>query len=1812
MSSPSLDPESANVLDGLEVLDELGRGALSSVFRARRNGAEYAVKVQRHPSADLQSLRAFHREAAVLAHLHHPGLVEIHAVGEHDGLPHLVMELIDGRTLQAVIDAARGPLPETQVLSFAIDCAGALATAHRAGVVHRDIKPANIIVQPDQRAKLIDFGLVTQAGEQQSADVAIGTLRYSPPEQTGMLKRPVDGRSDLYSFGVVLYEALAGHAPFEVEDVGEMVRLHAVAAPDLTLLPSTLSPALVRLVGRLLAKDPDDRYQTGEGVVADLQRIAASPGIADFDIGHDDDPRTVIHDLPLAGRSRELGELLERWHETTRGHGCVVVIHGHPGEGKSRLVRELQRKATAGDEIVLSGKAVRHDPAPLAPLREAIERHLDWAARQPADRAPELQRRIRDAAAEAGGEIDALSPRLAELLGPGGQRGDHEQYFTAVAAFFVALAAQHHGGLLAIDDAQWLDPATRRVLELMTADLPTSPLLVALTARRDEDSAVAVDQLLTRLAGAVRAEITLTPLDETATGSLVREQLGGIAVADAFVAQLHNRSAGNPFAAVEYLRAILHAGLIRPSWGHLMVDQRGLDDLHLPDDVVDLVLERVGRLGDEARALLTAGSAMGTRFAPSVAASALQIDARGAELAIADALRERLVERTGHDECGFVHDRIREALLEPLSDVDQQALHQLLAEALERVDSDESDHIFAIAHHFSAGQRTRTPAKVLEWSTRAGRAALAGYANEHAATLFGTAADAARQLGAALDANFHEDWAQALLGVGDSRSAGTCIDAVLATSTDRQQRGRVLLARAESRNGMFDPDGGATDARRGLDEIGAAVSDGPIRSVIAAMRGLGGGIVAVLRRKGRAAPSAEDARSLDLEIDLLLTLGFAYYLQMRPLALLNVLFRALPLAGKRGASPATGRVVGELAVVAGTLGIEPLRRRLSASAIDMAEGSGDRRALAHATLYTFLSLEAAGRTREAGVLATGLIQQHGRWLRLGDLLTGVSAVAFNLDLRGYSREAMREWHAAHERARHASEASENPYLLMGWVSLEILGERAEAARLRESARALGERSAGERFRRQTYLSAVIRYLRDQGEYGDELRGAVAESEALGLSPLTASVWLQSNFSQPLRMWLEIAQRTEGAQRAAALKEARRRRRRMRFIRFVPLLNVYNLAAYASMAQIQGKPKRALKLAGKAEALAIKLDTPFLHYEVARVRARVANDLGDEPEHRRQAREAMRHAVDGGWATRVEALRKEFGAAAGMGVRVGRSEQEGPSSSRASRHRGAGRGLPSARSTTSSSTRGSLPVQHSSTTNVGGSLRGQRSLDALLALSLAASQTHDPRELAKVGLDQIIGLLGAERAFLFLAEDGATKLTLSAARSADGQSLLHETTFARTIVQRVQDDGAPLVVSGSDEAGAMGSSSAVQHGLRSIIAAPLQLEGRLLGVVYLDSRLARGIFTAEDVDILSAISTQIAIAIETARAGLLELAVATEREQRDLAEALRVAGEEISETLDPVRVLDRTLHAAGRVIPFDRAAALVIDARTARWTLAASAGGLDHQAAAAAIEMQVADGFLEALTAQSGPQGRARVLPGSAPVSAVLSDAESWLCVPLVARGELCGAMLMGSSDPGSLGDAQVELAATFAGQGTVAYENALLFKAVEQMATTDELTQVNNRRHFFSLSEPQFDTARRYDVALAALMLDIDHFKRVNDTFGHAAGDDVIRTVAQRLATLIRTVDIIGRYGGEEFALLLPCTGAEARVLAERLRETVAATPIETCAGPISVTISVGVAIVERADDTLAATLSRADTALYEAKSDGRNCVRVHTGHQTS
>ncbi len=229
-------------------------------------------------------------------------------------------------------------------------------------------------------------------------------------------------------------------------------------------------------------------------------------------------------------------------------------------------------------------------------------------------------------------------------------------------------------------------------------------------------------------------------------------------------------------------------------------------------------------------------------------------------------------------------------------------------------------------------------------------------------------------------------------------------------------------------------------------------------------------------------------------------------------------------------------------------------------------------------------------------------------------------------------------------------------------------------------------------------------------------------------------------------------------------------------------------------------------------------------------------------------------------------------------------------------------------------------------------------------------------------------------------------------------------------------------------------------------------------------------------------------------------------------------------------------------------------------------------------------------------------------------AQSIAMIPLTRRGRLLGSINLCSSDP--LRFTHNHASDFLAHLGLIAsycIENTINRARLLRSGFTDVLTGWNNRRYLAVRLGEELARARRERTGLVCLMLDIDHFKRVNDTWGHAAGDAVLRELAQRIESQVRASDVAARYGGEEFVVLLPDTNVEAAgKLAERIRHEIAAAPIELPSGEsVTITVSIGIAEVSPAPDardlkTLGDSLiARADVALYAAKSAGRDRVMV-------
>lgn len=331
-----------------------------------------------------------------------------------------------------------------------------------------------------------------------------------------------------------------------------------------------------------------------------------------------------------------------------------------------------------------------------------------------------------------------------------------------------------------------------------------------------------------------------------------------------------------------------------------------------------------------------------------------------------------------------------------------------------------------------------------------------------------------------------------------------------------------------------------------------------------------------------------------------------------------------------------------------------------------------------------------------------------------------------------------------------------------------------------------------------------------------------------------------------------------------------------------------------------------------------------------------------------------------------------------------------------------------------------------------------------------------------------------------------------------------------------------------------------------------------------------------------------------------------KEEATLSNALRDTASALTSTLNFDEVLDRILVNVGEVVPNEAANVMMIwsDVAYIVRSIGYAELGIEDEMMSLQVPVNQESHFLSMYT--TGIPLAVGDIKDYAALEkhTAINWARSIASAPLLSKGQVFGFLNLESSQPGFYNQAHADRLQVFADQAAVAIENARLYAEVQQYAITDELTDIYNRRGLFELGRREVERARRYGRSLSAVMIDTDKFKDINDNYSHAVGDHVLRAMADRWRKAIREVDILGRYGGDEFVVLLPETELDFAVqVAERLREAICGLPIETPVGDIPVAVSLGVAAIDDEVSTFEMLMEKADHVMYTAKTTGRNRV---------
>jgi serine phosphatase RsbU (regulator of sigma subunit)/tetratricopeptide (TPR) repeat protein len=1412
-------------IPGLQLQREIGRGASSVVYRAVRDGQSFAMKIASglHGELSADTRRRFRLEGAVLACFDSPHLVKVFAAGDHDGTPYIVMELLEGRKMSQLLDS--GALPEPLVRSIGKDVAAALSAVHGRGLIHRDIKPANIVCEPGEQAKLIDFGFVLKAGEstEHAEGAFVGTLRYSAPEQAGGSKRPVDARSDLYALGVVLFEAATGRVPFTATDAAELIRQHTSEPPPKarTLNPK-LSPALEAILDKLLEKDPDARYQSAGGLVSDLARIdalnerllAGAPITLDEESGR---PAPPAPPAPLFGRVNELAKITEQWKLAVRGTGSVLLVLGETGIGKSRLLDAAQAACGLG-VLVLRGACVKGD-APYAPLRTALDlcvAQLDGALPGDALRSHVLATCARYAPflAPISERIAALHPEVAALA-----EHDQDQLRTAVADFLLELCGGPAPMLLCLDDIHLLDGGTQDVLRRLAIGLTEARCLVIAAGRTETEQAIGLFKQ--DVAPALGAELMLDGLDETATGQLVSSLLGSAPVDPSFARHVATRTSGNPLVIAEYVSAAFEAGLLLPAWGRWQADEAGLDLVELPVDVSELALQRVAKLSAATRDVLRMAAVFGLRFDATDVARARGEPLEHVLAALNAAVGAQIVERRAGREHQFVHGGVVTAMLFGLEPDELAVLHQAAAESLDASPSSlEGRGAYVLARHYWQGIRTKNPRRVFEVSLAAGKRALVDAAPE-AFDFLKQAEQIAAEAGLPISEELLQALGEVCLRRNEIEEAVRYFRDAIATAASRLKRAqlRERLAR------VFVSNYGAGKARPELEaafqELGWSHPTTDLRSHEAP-------------RAASRQPDGEELARLQAIVNTYDCVTIMEVMAGNAELARERAEQGLAVAHEIGRSSQLVRAYMNYAFVSGFFQRRQLVEEYGHKASEFAEELGDPRLIAKSTLYYGMGQTFAGAERECERRLVANYEQHGRWLDADAFNLTCGVLSSGFVIRGYARETIEWLERLVARLKQSDRTSTGDHYLLayGAAALGLMGRFGEGAQWLERSR--GAVDPDDLYTLANILGCEVVLHLENGELGAPLEEAIRKRRALPLPP-PDQTFHYLRFFYAFQAHARLAQSSRSNARTPDAPDLLEAIDELRRAAHVPVLQCHLFVVEGAFAWLNEHYTEALEWLGRAESLARKTDHPWALFESHRYRARVERELGNRRASLREAHLAHALAAEQGWVARARALRSEF-------------DFESLS-------------LENTRAAT-------LPVP-ASAPDARAKLHA-RYINVLSELSRATAKIFDAQEMARTCMDRLAHLLAAERAYLFLCQDGTDELVLAAGRDASGHDLAELRGYSTTVIQNVRAQRQPVIVSGTAEGEILGSRSVVANKLLSIIAAPIILQERLVGVTYLDSRVAKGIFSKEDLEILDGIGQHIAIALESTRAARIEI------------------------------------------------------------------------------------------------------------------------------------------------------------------------------------------------------------------------------------------------------------------------------------------------------------------------------------------------------
>jgi len=616
---------------GYQLAEILHQTASTAVYQAIRelDSLPVIIKLLQAEYPTLKEIERLKHEYEIARDLNLPGAIKPYDLVNYKNGLALILEDFGGQSLKKII--TYGKVEIIDFLFLAIRIAEILGDLHTNQIIHKDIKPQNIIYNPKTlEVKITDFSIAARLSRGtkclSTANSLEGTLAYISPEQTGRTNRAIDYRTDLYSLGVTFYEILTNQLPCPYNDPLELVHCHIAKTPPLINQINPEIPAVIAgLVAKLLAKTPEDRYQSAYGLKADLEeclmQLHSLGKIDNFPLGKQDKSGQFQLPEKLYNREAEITELTNIFKRVQAGSIEVLLIEGNPGTGKSLLAKEVERSLVRQQGYFITGKCDRGgDQIPYFPLIQAFQELIQQLLIASQEQINVWQEKLLTVLGNRGQVIIDLIPELELIIGKQQPSPEPSSFKEVFKKFILALTDTECPLVLFLDDLEEIDSNSLELVQFLVANTPSQHLLIL--GASSENELIVNRELVQAIAQWQSAnikvnKITLENLDLEQINQLVADTLGEsprktVPIADLIL----EKTQGNPFLAIQLLKSLDQDKILTFNFrsGRWQWDVEELAKIKVADDVVEIAIAKIQKLSKTTQYLLQLAAVLDDKF----------------------------------------------------------------------------------------------------------------------------------------------------------------------------------------------------------------------------------------------------------------------------------------------------------------------------------------------------------------------------------------------------------------------------------------------------------------------------------------------------------------------------------------------------------------------------------------------------------------------------------------------------------------------------------------------------------------------------------------------------------------------------------------------------------------------------------------------------------------------------------------------------------------------------------------------------------------------------------------------------------------------------------------------------------------------------------------------------------------------------------------------------------------------------------------------------------------------------------------------